>query len=151
MGYTHYWYINNKEGKLDKTKFKLLSYIVKNMAKTSNGEIAGCNGKGNPIISNSKIIFNGKYPEYCETFTLRSKVYKHQLFLKEENKYFECCKTNSYSYDKYVVAVLLLAKAIFGKEISISTDSQNSKDLFDGYDIAVKYIDCIDINWFYER
>jgi len=72
-----------------------------------------------PIIDKDQIIFNGIGEDSHETFYLTRK----------EQAYF--CKTARKAYDKYVVAVLMLAKMHFGNSFEFCTEG-NQEDMIEG-------------------
>lgn len=96
MGYTNYW--NNVKGSFFQDR---LLENVKKLIKESGIKICGPGGTGEPIITDSKIAFNGDAStnDDYETFALTI------------NDDFDCCKTAHRPYDVVVKAVLMLAYA----------------------------------------
>ena len=75
-----------------------------------------------PLIDKDAVIFNGI--EGCEDFYLTR---------KDQS---ELCKTARKPYDKYVVAVLMLAKMHFGTRIKFSSDG-DPDDLIEGQSLML--------------
>jgi hypothetical protein len=74
-----------------------------------------------PVADDAMIRFNGVDDDGHETFVLmRSDV--PASYLENKNEVFGFCKTARKPYDKYVTAVLLLAKLYLQDEIRISSD-----------------------------
>jgi hypothetical protein len=76
-----------------------------------------------PHVSNQKVHFNGKGEDGHETFLFQRKEEIRDYQTAEGAKRaFVFCKTAQKPYDKYVVACLIIAKSIFGKDVNISSD-----------------------------
>lgn len=95
-------------------------------------QIKGGDGTGRPIISNSEIRFNGD----------ASKGEDHETFVLEKNgSGFQFCKTARKPYDRYVKAVLLVAKAVAPAAVEISSDGDGEAGCWDeGQRIANLYL-----------
>ena len=76
-----------------------------------------------PHASNQMVHFNGKGFDGHETFLFQRKE-EIRDYRKDEGakRAFVFCKTAQKPYDKYVVACLIIAKSIFGKDVNISSD-----------------------------
>lgn len=105
MGYTHYWTINTP---LPADKFAEYAKGVENLARIAKGEGLELTDEA---YSTEVICFNGKGEDAHETF-----------FIDPADMGFQFCKTARKPYDYLVVASLILAKQIFGKAITISSD-----------------------------
>ena len=78
-----------------------------------------------PHVGSQMVHFNGKGEDGHETFILE-RVTEIKDYQKAEGAKtaFNFCKTARKPYDKYVVACLIIAKSIFGKDITISSDGE---------------------------
>lgn len=76
-----------------------------------------------PHVSNQMVHFNGKGEDGHETFVFARET-EIRDYQKQEGakRAFSFCKTAQKPYDKYVVACLIIAKSIFGKDVTISSD-----------------------------
>ena len=78
-----------------------------------------------PHVSNQEVRFNDREKNGHETFHIKRKEeirdYQKTEGAKEA---FNFCKTARKPYDKYIVACLIIAKSIFGKDIKISSDGE---------------------------
>jgi hypothetical protein len=130
MGYTHYW---NKIKELPQNKWGQFESKVAELIFEggSEGVISGESG-------DDEIRFNGVGKEAYETF-LFTRVESDEGFVQKDKdgKYFNFCKTARRPYDKFVVAVLLLAKEYFGDQISLSSDGVD-EELREGIELAEK-------------
>ena len=130
MGYTHYWYIFEKEIPKDiwenfATDFvKLVPHFYDILDQTTEQKLN---------IDNEEIIFNGVGENSHETFYINRK----NKLNKEDNSYFNFCKTARKPYDIAVCCTLIIAKYYFGNGIRISSDGQNN-DRVDGWDNATE-------------
>jgi hypothetical protein len=73
--------------------------------------IAGWDGDGDAVFTDTEVCFNGIGENSCETFGIR---------LSDSG--FNFTKTNVNFYDRHVFACLILAKTHFGDSIRISSD-----------------------------
>jgi len=138
MGYTHYWY---KEKELDSQKW---SDFTKDTTAIINETTELCWESDQldrkPEITDEIIRFNGKSDGGHETFYFtRVEIEKDKAFVAtdEDGKYFNFCKTARKPYDKYVVAILHLAKRHFGDKIYLASDGKDS-ELKEGIELIEK-------------
>ncbi|MBB6021413.1 hypothetical protein HNR77_002508 [Paenibacillus sp. JGP012] len=123
MRYTHYWY-RVREIELD-VYFKILTDFKRLLpVLTEEGvRLAGSGGKGDPVINEEHVLFNGVGSERYEDF-----VFSRVLVLREWNEsdendhYFQFCKTSAYPYDQAVIAFLLIAKHHLQQDITVQSD-----------------------------
>jgi len=110
MGYTHYWQIAavSQHSK----RFKVAVSEMAKVIRQSPVPLAGPMGTGKPQVSASKIAFNGVEPNDHETF----------VFPDADG----FCKTAMKPYDIVVTACLAIAKDVFGNEIRVSSDGNDS-------------------------
>ena len=135
MGYTHYWTFKNKVAPKDiehgEEKFKKAVALFKDCLTECNGKtrypnwgdnrfekevsmvLAGAGGLGEPIITNTDVIFNGerKNGNCHETFA---------ICLDENGWNF--CKTTRKPYDTAVCLALLCFKYAFGEDFEYTSD-----------------------------
>ena len=134
MGYTHYFY---RKAELDNQNFSRYAELVGKLVDTPEAkEILAeeYDETSTPAIVTLDLIqFNGKDDEGHETFYF-PRVMKHYEY-SENGLVFEFCKTARKPYDKYVVASLIFAKVIFGKDVRFSSDGELS-DMEEGKALA---------------
>lgn len=124
MGYTSYF---RQKPVLDQEKFNEFSAVVAKLLNTDEARklLAYEYNQTNkpPVVSNQEVRFNGKEDDGHETF-LFARETKIGNYQKEKGAgmAFNFCKTAQKPYDKYVVACLIIAKSIFGKDVAISSD-----------------------------
>lgn len=111
MGYSHYF--GFKDGaKIDAERWNRALKLGEACAKASGVEIAGWDGTGEPIFTDSVICFNGKGDEMShETF-----------YIDNSGETYEFCKTARKPYDIVVCCFLLAFKKVFGKDFVYSSD-----------------------------
>jgi hypothetical protein len=114
MGYTHYWKFNQKPSA---EKFSEFIEGVKQI--TATADEAGI-AIGEEVYEAGYFSFNGVGNGAYETFAIDL-----------ENEEDDFCKTGQRPYDTAVTASLILAKKIFGEDISIRSDG-NWTDWEDG-------------------
>lgn len=105
MGYTHYWKITEE---LPREKFIEFAEGVKQLVATA--QEAGV-AIGDEEYSDTVIVFNGVAGDAHESF-----------YFTIDGDEFNFCKTAQKPYDIAVTASLILAKKIFGKAITVSSD-----------------------------
>ena len=126
MGYTHYWQFKNnpKNIKDGSEKFKKAVELFKKCMKSFPFALAGGNGTGKPIITDTKICFNGAGEDSYETC----------YFAFDDADYdYNFCKTARNNYDAAVCVAILCIKKYFGDDFSYSSDG-NSED--EGWEFA---------------
>lgn len=124
MGYTHYC---TQKSKLAQNKFNEFSRLVEKLLNTEDArDILAYEHDviDRPAeITNQLVCFNGKGEDGHETFIF-SRITEIEDYHEDKKRAFGFCKTARKPYDKYVVAVLILAKLIFGKDVTISSDGE---------------------------
>lgn len=118
MGYTHYW---RKTPNLNSEKFTEFSNKAKILIENEPVQFEYDSNK-EPEITNELVRFNGIGENGHETFYFEKDVEKDQYYNEKNGKCFSFCKTARKPYDQTVVACLILAKKIFGKDINVSSD-----------------------------
>ena len=121
MGYTQYIY---SKPELEVVKWKeytdgvskILALDTKNILAREYDDTSK-----KPEINSNYVIFNGKEDKGHETFMF-SRVTKVADYLSNKKMSFSFCKTARKPYDKFVVACLIYAKIVFGKDVKISSD-----------------------------
>ena len=143
MGYTHYWKFKQRPTKINggRPKFEksvnLLKSCIEKVPKQIEIELwsekekcykkfkfpfklAGCRGEGEPILTNTEVIFNGAGDDAHESFVI------DYLNYGKDGKWF--CKTNRNTYDVAVCLALLCFKHYFGDDFSYSSDGSSKDD-----------------------
>ena len=139
MGYTHYWKLKSDNADLFADVVSLFKECLFWMPKTTSVEkwseekgawvktrvstaLHGWNGKGEPVITDSEICFNGDAKKNAdhETFRIR-------LGDMEGN----FCKTARKPYDTAVCLALLSFKEVFGDDFSYHSDGHRREDVKD--------------------
>jgi hypothetical protein len=122
MGYTHYFYTVPSLGK---SNFKIFAKVANNILSTEEAKATICYERDKvnkkPEITNEVVRFNGKGDDGHETFMF-SRETEVRSYQEDKTMAFNFCKTAQKSYDKYVVACLILAKLYFGNDVKISSD-----------------------------
>ena len=115
MGYTHYWKFNSnpKDIKDGDKKFKKSVALLKKCLKNISVELAGSNGTGKPIFTNTMVCFNGLDEDSHETC---------YLALDNSDFEFDFCKTARKPYDVAVCLTLLCFKKFFEDDFKYSSD-----------------------------
>ena len=109
-GYTHYWTWHHKPH--EETLKKCISKM-RQLVGTGDKLLAGPDGTGSPVIQEASLVFNGVGQQAHEPFVFPGRVG------------FNFCKTQFKSYDKFVVACLLVASDYFPPHIlTIRSDGQ---------------------------
>ena len=136
MGYTHYFYTAKT---INKVNWEILTGAVEILLKDCNRDIQKeYDDTDEPEISEQRIRFNGIDDDGHETFML-SREYDGFQDNCGKNKRdicqcFSFCKTARKPYDKYVTAVLILAKLYLGKGIKLFSDG-NANEWQNGIDL----------------
>ena len=140
MGYTHYWTFSKKVSDIENgaEKFKSAVELFKKGLEILRNEenedgivldyaklLGNGIGKGEPIIEDDKLIFNGKQPDDYETFGIAL-----------DSDGFDFCKTARQPYDPFVCLALLCFESAFGDDIEVSSDGERNAD--EGWVIACK-------------
>ena len=128
MGYTHYWEFksNPKDIKDGDKKFKKSVALLKKCLKNISVELAGGNGTGKPVFTNTMVCFNGLDEDSHETC---------YLALDNSDFEFDFCKTARKPYDVAVCLTLLCFKKFFGDDFKYSSDG-NMDD--EGWALAIE-------------
>ena len=119
MGYTHYWEfrkpVNEIENGYEKYR-KAVAMFKEGLKKMPEVELGNGVGKDEPIITDTKLVFNGRADkgEDYETFS---------ICVDNEDCYdFDFCKTARQPYDPAVCLALLCFKEAFGDNFSYRSD-----------------------------
>jgi hypothetical protein len=115
MGYTHYWKFENnpKDIKDGDKKFKKSVALLKKCLKNISVVLAGSNGTGKPLFTNTMVCFNGLDEDSHETC---------YLALDNSDFEFDFCKTARKPYDVAVCLTLLCFKKFFEDDFNYSSD-----------------------------
>ena len=117
MGYTHYWEFksNPKDVKDGDKKFKKSVELLKKCLKDVSVKLAGGNGTGEPVFTDTKVCFNGVDDDDDAYETC-------YLALDNADYKFDFCKTARKPYDVVVCLTLLCFKNFFGEDFKYSSD-----------------------------
>jgi hypothetical protein len=113
MGYSHSWGFL-PDGSLFQAVFPHISAdasLILRHLEFQGIRIAGPLGRGKPILTDSRIAFNGADPNAADTFHLSTEPAPCHRLQSESGRWFSWafCKTNRLPYDLAVMAVLLRA------------------------------------------
>lgn len=121
MGYTHYFEVTNKTGKVSLASEKkwtkatnLINTLVYNFSQ-EHGGISGFSAHAVPG-KYSGVKFNGSRDNGCEDFFLR------ETYSLQSDVGFSCCKTNRLPYDVLVTASLCILHHYLGNKVIINSD-----------------------------
>lgn len=137
MGYTHYM---NTKKEIDADKWQVFlghARKVIEFATPDVVELAGPDETGQPEFTDDDIMFNGVGDDAHETM---------EITRTPNSSYF--CKTARKPYDIVCVAILVIAKAVFGDAFEWSSDG-NRDDHMDGFMLAqmavgeIATLDCL--------
>lgn len=131
MGFTHYFY---RKPELDAVKFSAAVVDARRIldAVRARGiRLAGPMGKGELVLSDAEIAFNGRAPkEDHETFGIDrtwTEPYPGHGQSDEGGRMFDFCKTAHKPYDLAVTAVLLVLQHHLGADIRLSSDGVSAE------------------------
>ena len=144
MGYCHYYYMapefNAKSFRKVVADFQKITHTL----KRDGIALAGWDGSGAPVTTSTKITFNGRDEESCETFLLTQKyddgdfgktavgpLQEHSFGIRNPanivGKYFYGCKTRCLPYDTAVMACLIVAKHHLKGDIIVKSDGADEE------------------------
>jgi hypothetical protein len=92
MGWTHYW---QREITLPTDKFKEALHDFQTVLEELDIKLAGAEGSGEPVLSESEIVFNGIADLNCEPFVIKS----FEPSRRSPDRTFSYCKTEKLPYD----------------------------------------------------
>lgn len=124
MGYTHYF--NFSRAKVadiengDKKFKKAVALFKKGLAMLPDIKLGDGLGKGEPIITDERLCFNGKGDEAYETFNV--------VLNKPMESWDKFCKTARMPYDVAVCLALLCFSKAFGNDFSYRSDGNKDDD-----------------------
>lgn len=137
MGYTHYWNFSKVVKDIDNSekKFAAAVRLFKEKLKELPQSIRLANGigEGEPIITPTKVVFNGSAEngEDYETFSIT-------LADDERVSSFNFCKTARLPYDAAVCLALLCFKDAYGNDFDYSSDGDINDE---GWELAHQIFD----------
>lgn len=137
MGYTHYWNFSKVVKDIDNSekKFAAAVRLFKEKIKELPQSIRLANGigEGEPIITPTKLVFNGSAEngEDYETFSIT-------LADDESESSFNFCKTARLPYDAAVCLALLCFKDAYGSDFNYSSDGDINDE---GWELAHQIFD----------
>jgi hypothetical protein len=119
MGWTHHW---ERPLILPPEQFAQFSEDCRSLLHSKDVAVAGPEGTGDPIIGTDEVAFNGRSPLSCEPFEFRRVEHSRH---RHDRSYF-CCKTQHLPYDRFVQAVLIIAKHYFQHTVLVTSDGNDS-------------------------
>lgn len=126
MGYTHYWYLNQKG---DEEKYQRALKDIRKIIHVRRTSLADGMGEGKPVYE-KEISINGKGDQSHETFFLPPDLANSQVHVsgigQEGNFCFNFCKTAYKPYDEIVTACLSILFMHLGKDVRVSSDGDAS-------------------------
>ena len=138
MGYTHYWRRPRPDGEhyhihsaymFGNLAFDALKIIKQ--AEINGIRIRDAHGENEPEFNEARFGINGD----ASAFSNDGRDLAHESFIwegtptvsewrKDEPETFDFCKTAYKPYDAVVTAILIRAKQIYGKYVSVSSDGE---------------------------
>ena len=125
MGYTQYWY---REKIIDQTNYnKIITDFKKIREELFNHGVllAGQNGDGIPIITNSQVVFNGSAESQGngEPFKFGREIqFDHIRPRRTDEPIHQFTKTEGLPYNLAVMAFLIIAKHYLDGHIIVQSD-----------------------------
>ena len=119
MGYTHYFNFKKNPADIENGEVKFMNAVAmfrKGLEKLPNLKLRGGLGKGEPIINDKEVCFNGDAStgEDYETFRIS--------FANDGDGFDDFCKTARQPYDVAACLALLCFKKAFGDDFQYSSD-----------------------------
>lgn len=125
MGYTHYWHFSKpiKQIENGENKFKkAVALFKKGLKLMPDIQLGNGVGKDEPIITDTKLVFNGRADkgEDYETFG---------ICVDNEDRYdYDFCKTARRPYDPAVCLALLCFQRVFTSSFGYSSDGNTDEE-----------------------
>jgi len=121
VGYTHYWSYRPASAAYRTAWPQILrdaTRILEHAGATVS--IAGPDGTGTPVLSDTGIAFNGALPDQDESFELAPP--------DDGDPVWAYCKTDRHAYDVAVTAILLRCHLLLPTEFRINSDGRFDSD-----------------------
>lgn len=118
MGYTHYFDFNRKPADIENgdKKFKEAVELFKEkLAKLPPVRLRGGSGKGEPVMTDKVLCFNGDASKGEDYETM-------YISYEDEDAGYNFCKTARQPYDAAVCLALLCFNKVFGDDFTYSSD-----------------------------
>lgn len=140
MGYTHYWRRPRPDGEhyhihsaymFGNLAFDALKIIKQ--AEINGIRIRDAYGENEPEFNEAQFGINGDATAFVDGRDLAHESFIWEgipavsLLRKDEPETFDFCKTAHKPYDAVVTAILIRAKHIYGKYVSVSSDGEWSE------------------------
>jgi hypothetical protein len=122
---THYWH---RRGPFTRERFNQAVSDCKRVCESERFEdlLAGWDGTGDPIFTESQISFNGVDDKGLETFSVE----------QDATHGIQSCKTGGFPYDMAIRCCLLILRHHLPEEIEISSDDRNPRKWVDAQEIV---------------
>ena len=115
MGLTHYWY---RPTELPAEIFAAAVDDVRLVLKRLDLPLAGFEGKGEPILTPSSIVFNGAGEDAVEPFEIQQVEFDR----RGRAEFYGYCKTAGRPYDLAVRAALIVMQHHFRDKLKVMSD-----------------------------
>jgi len=127
MGYTHYFYSEDRKQKFTDDEFNSFASDVQKIIDRADVKIKSPSGEGKPIVTKDEVGFNGSREDHQN----------HESFWidKDGIDNWGFCKTNRKPYDVVVVASIIAAKKAFGDKIKAGSDASHRGEVIDGIEL----------------
>lgn len=119
MGVTHYW---RRPTELPPETFRAAVIDVHRLFSVEHIEVAGFDGTGSPIVSEDRVILNGRAPLACEPLEITAIEFDPRG--RSEVRSF--CKTELLPYDLCVKAVLVVFQHHLHSHFVVTSDQQDT-------------------------
>lgn len=130
MGYTNHCY---RVLEFDREKYRAAVQDLKRILPETGVDLAGWDGTGRPAVNENDVLFNGRSPHHCETFSM-PRVFDGRARPRKLPG-FTFSKTHRLPYDLAVKVSLLVFKRHFADGVEIGSDDQ---DLLAGWSAAIE-------------
>lgn len=125
MGYTHYFGFKKNPADIENGELKFMNAVAmfrEGLKKLPNLKLCGGLGKGEPIINDKEVCFNGDAStgDDYETFRIS--------FANDGDGFDDFCKTARQPYDVAVCLAILCFGEAFGDDFQYSSDGYCPRD-----------------------
>ena len=119
MGLTHSWL---RPTELPATPFAAAVKDIRLVVSAAGVLLAGIEGRGEPILLDDTVVFNGAHGTGCESF----EIHLVEFDRRGKAETFSFCKTQCLPYDVAVKAALIILKHHLGEMLRVFTDEPDN-------------------------
>src|ERR1035437_3892611 len=119
MGWTHNW---QRGTELPKGAFAAAVHDCEKVLPHTGVRLAGFEGKGQPVLQDDVIMFNGAGGSGCGPF----EVHQTEFDRRGRKVFWSFCKTEHQPYDLCVQVALIILKRHLGESITVGSDGNDS-------------------------